>query len=224
MVTQRNDESRYGQSALVDQLLSGRRDGFFIECGAGEDETSSNSLFFELERNWTGLLIEPNPDFYRTLLQRNRRAYVLGACLSPVRRPTTAHLLMAGFSGGIVDKMHPSHLATLDSTRTPHASVNCFPLNSVAAALGVTHVDYMSLDVEGPELEILRTVDWTRLRVDVVAVEYRIHGPKEIDRPATLKKLQDLRQFFRDTGLYREVAVLPPGDESVGMYIVYIRI
>jgi len=131
---------------------------------------------------------------------------------------------MAGFSGGIVDKMHPSHLATLDSTRTPHASVNCFPLNSVAAALGVTHVDYMSLDVEGPELEILRTVDWTRLRVDVVAVEYRIHGPQEIDRPATLKKLQDLRQFFRDTGLYREVAVLPPGDESVGMDIVYIRI
>ena len=224
VVTQRNDESRYGQSELVDQLLSGRRGGFFIECGAGDGETSSNSLFFELERNWTGLLIEPNPDFYRTLLQRNRRAYVLGACLSPERRPTTAHLLMAQFRGGIVDKMHPSHLAALDSTRTPRANVNCFPLNSVTAALGVTHVDYMSVDVEGPELEILRTVDWTRLRVDVVAVEYRIHGPQEIDRPATLKKLQDLRQFFRDTGLYREVAVLPPGDESVGMDIVYIRI
>jgi len=52
--------------------------------------------------------------------------------------------------------------------------VSCFPLNSVTAALGVTHVDYLSLDVEGPELEILATVDWTRLRVDVITVEYRV--------------------------------------------------
>jgi len=50
-----------GQSAFVDKLLSGRRDGFFVECGAADGESFSNSLFFELERNWTGLLIEANP-------------------------------------------------------------------------------------------------------------------------------------------------------------------
>jgi len=52
------DASQVGQSRFVDTLLSGRRDGFFIECGAADGEVYSNSLFFELERNWTGLLIE----------------------------------------------------------------------------------------------------------------------------------------------------------------------
>jgi len=81
--------------------------------------------------------------------------------------------------------------------------VSCFPLNSVTAALGVTHVDYLSLDVEGPELEILATVDWTRLRVDVITVEYRVMVGKRlgIDGPATLKKLGDLRRFFSNTGV-----------------------
>jgi len=109
--------------------------------------------------------------------------------------------------------------------------VSCFPLNSVTEALGVTHVDYLSLDVEGPELEILATVDWTRLRVDVITVEYRVRlrPPRSgaapggssrpggwvitveyrvmvgkrlgIDGPATLKKLGDLRRFFSNTGV-----------------------
>ena len=111
--------------------------------------------------------------------------------------------------------------------------MSCFPLNSVTEALGVTHVDYLSLDVEGPELEILATVDWTRLRVDVITVEYRVRlrPPRSgaapggssrpggwvitveyrvmvgkrlgIDGPATRKKLGDLRRFFSNTGVTR---------------------
>ena len=38
-------------------------------------------------------------------------------------------------------------------------------------SLGVTHVDLAILDVEGAELEVLRTVDWTRLRISVLCVE-----------------------------------------------------
>ena len=120
--------------------------------------------------------------------------------------------------------MHPSHLAFISWRQKSEIDVVCFPLNAVTAALGRTHVDYLSLDVEGPELEILHTVDWTRLRVDVIAVEYRVHGRVEIDQPATLKKLSELRQFFHDTGLYREVSVLPPGNESVGLDVVFSRI
>ena len=42
----RKDASQHGQSAFVDKLLSRRRDGFFVECGAGDGEVNSNSLFF----------------------------------------------------------------------------------------------------------------------------------------------------------------------------------
>jgi len=91
-------------------------------------------------------------------------------------------------------------------------------------ALGVSHVDYFSLDVEGPELEILRTIDWTRLHIDVITVEYRVWIWRVgLDKPATLKKLNDLRQFFNDTGIYHEAAVLPIG-ETIGNDVVFSRI
>jgi len=50
--------SELGQSMSIDKLLGGRRNGFFVECGAHDGEHLSNTLFFELERDWTGLLIE----------------------------------------------------------------------------------------------------------------------------------------------------------------------
>ena len=62
-----------GQSQFVDKRLSQRRDGFYVECGAVDGETISNSLFFELERDWTGLLIEANPAYYSKLLAKNRK-------------------------------------------------------------------------------------------------------------------------------------------------------
>ena len=43
------------------------RNGFFIEAGAYDGEISSNTLFFELKQNWTGLLVEPNPDVFQML-------------------------------------------------------------------------------------------------------------------------------------------------------------
>jgi len=215
-----------GQSMFVDRLLSGRRNGFFIECGAADGEYYSNSLFFEKERNWTGLLIEANPDYHRALLDKNRRAYVLRTCLSTERRPTTVRMQAAGALGGIADKMHKSHLTFIGANIKPEIAVNCFPLNTITAALGVSHVDYLSLDVEGPEIEMLRTVDWTRLHIDVITLEYRIYGGDKIgiDQPTTLKKLSDLRQFFLDTGIYREVALLPNGSDAGGLDVVFSRL
>lgn len=48
------NDSHTGASKFIDQMLEGKRSGFFIEAGANDGEDISNSLFFELERGWTG--------------------------------------------------------------------------------------------------------------------------------------------------------------------------
>jgi len=214
----RHDKSQFGQSKFVDKLLSRRRHGFFVECGAYDGETHSNSLFFELRRNWTGILIEANPYLHSRLLKKNRRAYVLRACLSAERRPVTVGMKPVGEYGGISDKMHKSQLRRIRASRIPDISVNCFPLNTIMATINVTYIDYFSLDVEGSELYILRTIDWTRLRIDVITIEYVISTGHGIDRTATRKKLKNLRQFFNDTGIYKEVGRLG------GLDVVFSRI
>jgi len=61
---------------FVDKRLSQRRGGFYVECGAFDGEILSNTLFFELARNWTGLLAEANPAYYSKLLAKNRKVSI----------------------------------------------------------------------------------------------------------------------------------------------------
>ena len=76
--------------AAVDLFSWIKRDGFFIECGALDGETRSNSLFFERFRGWTGLLIEADPVNYQQMVSKNRRAYMVPSCLSPTPHPKQA--------------------------------------------------------------------------------------------------------------------------------------
>ncbi len=50
--------------------------------------------------------------------------------------------------------------------------VPCFPLESILLALNQTHVDYFSLDVEGLELDVLKTIPFDRIQIDTLSVEY----------------------------------------------------
>ena len=54
--------------------------------------------------------------------------------------------------------------------------VPCFPLETLLLAINVTHVDYFSLDVEGVEMPVLRTIPWNKFDIRVMSVEYG-HGP-----------------------------------------------
>ena len=53
--------SQQGQDIFLDRVIfkSRVRNGFFIEAGADDLIKDSNTLFFELERDWTGILVEP---------------------------------------------------------------------------------------------------------------------------------------------------------------------
>ena len=56
--------SQWGQDALVDSLLREKQGGFFVEAGAFDGETHSNTLFLEQQRGWSGVLVEANPHLY----------------------------------------------------------------------------------------------------------------------------------------------------------------
>jgi len=228
----RRHYSQIGQSQYVDKLLQRRRNGVFLECGAYDGEELSNSLFFELHRNWTGILIEANPIRLQSLIRKNRNAFVVRGCLSVTTRPAivkfTMHPYFAGEISGSVDETvnksvnsydrssHNASFKTLSkSTGFPEIYVHCFPLMSIVNSLNIHHIDYISLDVEGAELAILNTIDWTRLTVDVFTIEYG----------AKLHKLNELRTFFKKTGHYKEAGFLPTGKhEATGQDVVFMRL
>ena len=164
----RVDESQHGQSKFVDDLLKQRENGFFVECGAHSGMWLSNSIFFETQRKWTGLLVEPQRFNFEELLRLRRKAYAINACMSP----TTQSGL---FAWGLVDStaaLYDSHIHK-HVLRTPAGLKQCFSFGAMMAALNVTRVDYFSLDVEGSEVPLLKTIPWHDVYIDVIGAEYR---------------------------------------------------
>jgi len=212
--------SQHGQSEYVDKLLKGRRNGVFLEAGAADGEALSNSLFFELHRNWTGILMEANPIRVKHLITRNRDAFVVPACLSVTTTPQVVKFTMTatGKGGAISSNINRGIWKAFKyyakSEAFGEVYVQCFPLMSVAAALNIQHIDYFSLDVEGAEVPVLKTIDWKKLTIDVITIEY--NHQKDI--------LQSLRTLFNETGLYKEVGLMPVGtDETRAIDVVFMR-
>lgn len=201
------DYSQVWQSPMIDKLLSEKRNGFYVECGAANGEFISNTLFFELNRNWSGLLVEPNFAFFQDLLRTNRKAYAANVCLNTKNVSKKQKFSEYSWWGGI-----PTNLEEVNK-EVQIVTVQCFPLEVLLRALQVDHVDYFSLDVEGAELEIIKTIPFGKITIEIIGLEYRVtngggtQATKNLDK--TLKKLASLRKFFNETGIYKEVGILP---------------
>mmetsp|Transcript_15083 Transcript_15083/g.32959 ORF Transcript_15083/g.32959 Transcript_15083/m.32959 type:complete len:343 (+) Transcript_15083:52-1080(+) len=167
--------SQVGQDEAIDAILKQKRNGFFIEVGAYDGVSMSNSLFFEKSRNWTGLLIEANPRAYRELLAADRKSFSTPACIS---KSSTVELGVNFQSDGMIggynlNKMQQREFQ-MDSKRNPFVysvKANCFPLNTMLDAIGVDRVDMFSLDVEGAELAVLKSIDWARVSIGLLMIE-----------------------------------------------------
>ena len=164
---------QFGQSKFLDDLFHQKESGAFIECGALDGERLSNSLYFEKERHWTGVLIEANTQFFKKLLQKHRRAFKVNTCLSPGSKATVLTFTSAGAYGGLVDYGLKQSIKVTNTRFESSDIKQCFPLYSILRAAGLTHIDLFSLDVEGSEFPILEGFPWYQKDVtfDVMQIE-----------------------------------------------------
>ena len=137
---------------------------------------------------------------------------------------------MVGLLSGIGDKMDSAHSKWVEGYKYKTISAQCFTLHSLLLAVGQTEVDYFSLDVEGPELEILQTIPFNKVNIKVIGVEYRVYGSTTVENiRMSLEKLEKVRSFFRNLGNYKEAGILPKNDDKQkedegGLDVIFIRI
>ena len=131
--------------------------GFFVEIGANDGVTLSNTLNLEENFNWDGLLIEANPE-YQDALKRRRATVEIAAV---VRDEGYYEFRSAGLYGGVSDLLDVTH-----KERTRHAkSMNVWgtTLETLLRKNGAPAViSFISIDVEGAEVPIVE--DMCRLR------------------------------------------------------------
>jgi len=201
--------SQMGEDTWVDTFLKGRTNGFFVECGAYDGERVSNTVFFELKRNWTGLLIESSTKSYIELAKRKRHVYSIHACLSPFPYPKSLNFTDLNTVAVLPDFQEAAHAKTMkgeygDAIKNATSAIMCYPFYSIMLAIGQTRVDFFSLDIEGPEIPVLRTIPFDKIYIEIIMVEFLVWGSIEDGN----RKLADIRKLFNETGLYREVGLI----------------
>ncbi|XP_046439861.1 protein Star-like [Daphnia pulex] len=172
-----------GQAQSILEILKNKENGFFVECGALDGELRSNTLFMERNLGWEGVLIEADPKNFLKVQEKNRRAWTVPACLSTSSSPKTVVFKQAFNQGRI------SQNQLDDQNRVGSVQVQCFPIYSILAALNRTEVDYFSLDIEGDELAVLKTIPWNNVRIQTLSVEF-IHDKEGKDQIREYMTLQ----------------------------------
>ena len=163
-----------GQPRLLDQryFMEKKKGGFFIEAGAFNGESDSTTLYFEQEHGWSGLLVEPLAGMFSKLQSKNRKAWAVNTCLSTNTYPETVNFSLASTS----DTTMPGIMSPNDTQENSFIMMQCLPLYSLLLSLGNPTVDYLSLDVEGAEFQVLKTIPWSRVDIRAISVETQFAG------------------------------------------------
>ncbi|CAG0918294.1 unnamed protein product, partial [Notodromas monacha] len=125
--------------------------GTYVEAGAHNGLSESNTLYLEMALGWTGLLVDPNPEYFQNLTRLRRRTRVLNACISPSNKKNSLEIEWKNMNKDI--SLHGTNF-----------QATCYPLFNILDAAGLLKLDVLFLDVDGVEMSILDGFPWPVFR------------------------------------------------------------
>lgn len=172
--------SQYGQDIYVySTFFIGEKNGFFVEVGADDGVDKSNTLFFE-NIGWKGICVEPSPVRFKSL-QKNRGCVLINKAIHTEIKDFDFIDIVGYGKGlsGIIESYHPKHFERIETETTDNKEpisktkikVSSIPLSEVLEMNNVNFINYLSVDVEGGEHEVLKSIDFEKVLIDVIGVE-----------------------------------------------------
>ena len=163
-----------------------KKNGIFVDVGANDGIAWSNSLIFEKLFSWTGLCIEANPYLYKEL-EACRSCLCVNCAVDEDETEKIFWNIVGDCSGlsglekgfchvpaiGLLNN-HMEHIEQ-EMTRTESVrkkmSMVTRRLAPILAEHDISHIDYLSIDVEGNELGVLKGVDFDACSCTLISVE-----------------------------------------------------
>ena len=140
--------------------------GFFVEVGANEPQRGSQSWQFE-QAGWSGVLVEPQPDLAESL-RRTRRAHVVAAaCSSPANAGRSMTLHVLGPHSSLERELVVTGVVAQTTIDVPVRTLD----EILEEARAPSPIDFVSIDVEGHEVDVLCGFDLARWQPRLVLIE-----------------------------------------------------
>ncbi len=165
---------------LLELASKGKNEsGFFVEFGAADGKIHSNTYILEKKFGWSGILAEPGLTWQKALVV-NRECQIDFRCVhsysgSRLEFDETADPLFSTRHQYLHSDKH--EFKRNDSRKYEVESISLSDL--LVAHNSPTMIDYLSIDTEGSELEILSTFDFKKYRIGIISVEHNFETNRE---------------------------------------------
>jgi FkbM family methyltransferase len=165
---------------FVLNFFNGQKNLFFVDIGANDGLTWSNSLEIERQLEWQGIAIEPHPTIFQQLIN-NRKCKCINIAVSDVEAELDFFAIEgtweANMLSGLLSNYCDRHKArVMDEYKRYNGvattvKVKTRPLQDILDDNNISKIDYLSIDTEGSEIPILKSVNFEKTDITLISVE-----------------------------------------------------
>ena len=173
--------SEAGQDMLVkDNFFKNKKSGFFVEIGAYDGIEGSNCYHFEKFMNWEGIAVEASPLQFEKL-KKNRNCKLINLALGSENKLVEFYEVVEGFTqmSGINNINFQNSLERIK--KNSNSKINKIKIESKTFNKLIPNdqiIDLISIDIEGNEFEVLKSIDFDEYQIKVIIIENNI--PNEL--------------------------------------------
>lgn len=179
--------------------IFGEKEGTFLDLGGGHPTEISNSFLLQNWFNWSGYIVEPNPEFndMQKRIRASDKVVVFEVAITGNDRGTANFTLDGEFSGLSQKNIGELHAKRRAKRFNDQIVVETLPIRDFIDDNQITKIDYLSIDVEGGELDIVSNFPFEKTQVSVITVEHNFRFD-DLNEIQEILAYHDFVQIFRD--------------------------
>lgn len=170
--------SQLGQDKFIDEYFNQKTNLVFLDIGAHDGVTLSNTYFLEKERNWTGLCVEAQPSEFKKLLE-NRKCSCVNLAITNFDGEIDFTCVdgYANMLSGISQNYNEAHKERISREVSSHGGsinkikVQSKKLQTLLDEYNIKDIDFCSIDTEGSEFDIVSSIDFDKTNIKVFIIE-----------------------------------------------------
>lgn len=182
-----------GEDLILKNIFENRKNGFYVEIGAFHPFIISNTNLFYKDLNWKGINIDPNPFAIEKFNQHRPNDINLNIAIANTNSKLKYYYVDDTNS---MNSMSEEFLLNrgINPENIKNVDVSCFPLKDVLDKYLSKNqkIDLFNIDVEGLEIEVLKSNDWEKYKPEVIIMECESENINDLYDLETVQFLHNL--------------------------------